>query len=304
MVIPREICRQEDKAFAHEWLVSNGRGSYASGSITGALTRRQHGLLVAKAGLPAPGEVSPNPTVLLAKVDEEVEVEGHVYKLGTNEYSGGVTSPDGFLYLQQVEFGGNTAIFSYEAGRFQLTKTVWLERERLTTYIRYTLTKESVPITLTLLPFCDHRPVDNLTQGSDQWRFQTETLERGVRVTAQEGATPYRILVEPHAAFTPLDLWYWRFQLRAEGQATTDLFVPGLFRAHLVPGESRTLIATCEQDNAIDLDVTRAWERRAADLASPTLPPPDQFTPEFFLTLDTQSGQALEPGLPNSGPTT
>ena len=38
IVIPREICREETKAFAHEWFVSNGRGSYASASITGVLT--------------------------------------------------------------------------------------------------------------------------------------------------------------------------------------------------------------------------------------------------------------------------
>src|SRR4051812_29348716 len=35
-----------------EWLVSNGRGGYASGSIAGVPTRRFHGLLIA--ALPAP----------------------------------------------------------------------------------------------------------------------------------------------------------------------------------------------------------------------------------------------------------
>ena len=50
----------------------------------------------------SPDVVAAALTVLLAKVDEEVEVDGHVYKLGTNEYSGSVINPDGFLYLQQV----------------------------------------------------------------------------------------------------------------------------------------------------------------------------------------------------------
>ncbi|WP_410968880.1 glycogen debranching enzyme N-terminal domain-containing protein, partial [Salmonella sp. SAL4444] len=47
IVIPREICRDAQQAVNHEWFESNGRGSYASASITGALTRRHHGLLVA-----------------------------------------------------------------------------------------------------------------------------------------------------------------------------------------------------------------------------------------------------------------
>src|SRR6185436_3288704 len=35
-----------------EWLVTNGLGGYASGSVSGACTRRYHGLLIA--ALPAP----------------------------------------------------------------------------------------------------------------------------------------------------------------------------------------------------------------------------------------------------------
>ena len=35
-----------------EWLVTNGLGGYASGTVAGVLTRRYHGMLVAS--LPAP----------------------------------------------------------------------------------------------------------------------------------------------------------------------------------------------------------------------------------------------------------
>ena len=35
-----------------EWLVTNGLGGYASGTVAGVVTRRYHGLLVAS--LPAP----------------------------------------------------------------------------------------------------------------------------------------------------------------------------------------------------------------------------------------------------------
>src|SRR6187200_2328099 len=35
-----------------EWLVTNGLGGYASGTLSGALTRRYHGLLIA--ALPSP----------------------------------------------------------------------------------------------------------------------------------------------------------------------------------------------------------------------------------------------------------
>src|SRR3954467_10752389 len=43
---------EKEKLLTREWLVTNGLGGYASGTIGGAVTRRYHGLLIA--ALPAP----------------------------------------------------------------------------------------------------------------------------------------------------------------------------------------------------------------------------------------------------------
>jgi len=43
----REICGDLTAAESREWLVTNGIGGYASGTIAGSQTRRYHGLLVA-----------------------------------------------------------------------------------------------------------------------------------------------------------------------------------------------------------------------------------------------------------------
>lgn len=274
IVIPREICRDIAGALTHEWLIRNDAGGYASATITGALTRRQHGLLVsARTGVP---------TVLLAKLDEELEVEGRVYKLGTNEYLKNVISPEGFLYLQQVTYDGVIANFEYEAGRFQLTKTVWMESLRATTYIRYTLAGHSAPARLTLLPLCDYRSTDHITQGTEAWHFQVDPLPQGIRVSANADAEPYSLFTEPRAPFTPLDLWYWRFQLRADQDAGLDLFVPGLFRTELAPGASVTLIATGEADDAVDFDVPHTFANAGARAVPRSLPGSDTFTPEIF----------------------
>ncbi|MEO8875180.1 MAG: glycogen debranching enzyme N-terminal domain-containing protein, partial [Polyangiaceae bacterium] len=40
-----------DPENTHEWLLTNGMGGYASGTVSGLITRRFHGLLVA--ALPA-----------------------------------------------------------------------------------------------------------------------------------------------------------------------------------------------------------------------------------------------------------
>ncbi len=274
-VIPREVCRNIDQALAHEWLVTNGQGSYAAGTISGALTRREHGLLVARL---APA----SRVVMLAKLDEEIELEGQVYKLGTNVFQDNVINPDGFLYLQQVTFEHNLPTFWYEAGRFQLSKSVWMEPGQATTYVRYTLGENSAHVHLTLVPFCDFRPTERLTPGGENWHFRVDPLEQGLQLTASEQAKPYALFTEPAAAYTPLDIWYWRFQLRADGNATTDLYVPGLVRTRLKPGGSFTVIATTEAAASGALDAEDAWARAAARADSPPLVVSKEFNSNLF----------------------
>ncbi|HEX3656098.1 MAG TPA: glycogen debranching enzyme N-terminal domain-containing protein, partial [Pirellulales bacterium] len=67
-----EDSQQRDAEFlmSREWLVTNGLGGYASGSIAGIATRRYHGVLVA--ALPAPF----GRTVMLNHVSEELRLPG------------------------------------------------------------------------------------------------------------------------------------------------------------------------------------------------------------------------------------
>lgn len=277
LVIPREICREIKHAFAFEWFVRNGRGGYAAASVCGALTRREHGLLV----VPLPD--AETPYVLLAKLDEEVEVEGQLYKLGSNEYQSNVLNPDGFLYLQQVEQQGALMRFTYESGRFQLTKSVWMAPGRATTYVYYRLAAHSAPANLTLVPLCDYRAVNLLTSGSESWHYQTQTVENGFRVTAFDGATPYSLLTSPRANYTPLDLWYWRFQLRADANAATDLYVPGLVRISLEPGGTFLLAASIEADATASIDVEAEMQQASQrDLQAETGALP--FVPTLYST--------------------
>src|SRR5213079_2678674 len=87
----REICADVQAGLNHEWLVTNGLGGYAAGSILGATTRSYHGLLVAALHPPVAR------TVLIAKIDEEVILpDGQTCKLGVNEYQDGTIDPQGY----------------------------------------------------------------------------------------------------------------------------------------------------------------------------------------------------------------
>ena len=259
LIIPREICCNLDEALKREWIVTNGLGGFASSTITGANTRRYHGLLVAALKPPAAR------TVMLSKLDEEVEVGGTTYRLGTNEYESGTIYPDGYLFLDRVEFDGMIPRFFYHAANFQLTKTIWMERGQNTTYVRYALDASSEPIQLTLLPLSTYRDFHTEARGALEWHFGVEQHEGEVVFTAYPGAVPLHLITLPAASYVQLDLWYWRFRHRVEQErgldSVEDLNLPGLLRARLQPGESLTVIATTERVASIDRDVAAAYER-------------------------------------------
>src|SRR5512139_837363 len=82
-----------DEAIGKEWLVTNGLGGYASGTVLGLNTRKYHGLLVAALHPPS------DRTVCLAKLDEEASAESSVCSFNSNEFQGEIF-PQGYLYLR------------------------------------------------------------------------------------------------------------------------------------------------------------------------------------------------------------
>src|SRR5947209_8195116 len=91
LYVGKDFCGNVEEGLNHEWLVTNGLGGYASGTLLGATTRSYHGLLVAATRPPV------ERTVLVTKIDETVKLpNGHILNLGTNEYQDGTIDPQGY----------------------------------------------------------------------------------------------------------------------------------------------------------------------------------------------------------------
>src|SRR6266571_2436455 len=252
--VGRDICSDVQAGLNYEWLVTNGLGGYAAGSIVGATTRSYHGLLVA--ALRPPVERS----VLVTKIDEEVEFpDGRSLKLGVNEYQDGTIDPHGYLYLDTVLLEGDIPCFTYRLGDdLALEKRVWMEYGQNTTYVQYMLhgalddeiEKSDDLLMLTLSPFCLSRDHHSTTQGAADWHFLVENLGNGCRVRAFNGAPVYSIIAGPAASFTPTGLWYWHVLHRRDSERglpdREDVYQAGVFRMPLAPGQRVTLVLSAE----------------------------------------------------------
>ena len=80
-----------------EWLLTNGLGSFASGTVCDAHTRTYHGWLFA--ALEPPGMR----TLLLSQIDATLIVDGQEFDLGVNYWGGGAIAPEGYRWLQSFQ---------------------------------------------------------------------------------------------------------------------------------------------------------------------------------------------------------
>src|SRR5215469_12794535 len=103
----REICGDLTAGLRREWLVTNGLGSYASGTLSGINTRSYHGLLVAALNPPV------DRTVLVGGMVEWATYDGHRYALSADEYVDGTIDPEGYRYLESFTLEGMLPVWVF-----------------------------------------------------------------------------------------------------------------------------------------------------------------------------------------------
>jgi predicted glycogen debranching enzyme len=249
----REICGDLAAAERREWLVTNGLGGYASGTVAGLLTRRYHGLLVS--ALPTPlGR-----RLLLTRLDETASYDGQAYALFSNRWSGGEVEPAGYRYLESFRLEGTTPVWSYAFQDALFEKRIWMEPGANTTYVRYHLRRGMATVALSVKAIVNHRDHHGNTRVGD-WQPEIEVVPRGLRV----GADLY--LLSAGAAATTASEWYQGYWLSQEAyrglSALDDNLYVGRFDAVLSSGDSLTLVASTEP--APELDGGAAYARRQA----------------------------------------
>src|SRR5258708_32753733 len=109
-----EVFGNLETAESREWLVTNGMGGYASGTLAGGMSRRYHGLLVAALRPPV------GRTQLVAWIDEIVRYNGTEFPLATHRWASGAIEPQGFQYIDRLRLEGTMPVGTYADGYARL----------------------------------------------------------------------------------------------------------------------------------------------------------------------------------------
>lgn len=244
-----------------EWLLTNGLGSFASGTGSDARTRTYHGWLIAALDPPS------RRTLLLSHLDASLEVAGLVVALGTNFWGSGKVEPTGFKLLRSFEVEP-VPTWIWCQDNWQLSRQLVMpyglderleersERKGTTSktqfsnriLIQYRYQGSDVAI-LRLRPMIGDRDFHHQQQANSDLHFSQLLGQKQICLQAirpGQLGTPWQ-LRWTQGDYQADKVWYWNYHLPEETRRglgdTEDLYSPGYLTTTLQPGATLTLEA-------------------------------------------------------------
>ncbi|MEO8258430.1 MAG: amylo-alpha-1,6-glucosidase [Acidobacteriota bacterium] len=243
-----------------EWLVANGLGGYASGTIAGVVTRRYHGPLVAALGAPH------GRTVMLSHIAEQVRIGGRKIEIGGRERTSDAPDAQGTGYLVEFRLEAGLPVWRYDVDGYLIEKRVFLPHLQNTVYVMYELCatprgRQDGPavhdgdadrIELLLRPSVNFRHQESPVSQPLGSPYQLHADRHNHEIALPgSGLPPLRLVLHGNvAAFVAkekriVNILYPVEESRGY-QARGDLWSPGYFRLTLAPGAPATLIGSTE----------------------------------------------------------
>jgi len=225
-------CASLEEGASREWLVADGCGGYAMGTVSGLRTRRYHGLLVAAAGSPSSRRLalaSLDPTLVLAS--------GARIALGLHEWASGAIAPEGHHHLQSFRLEQGLPVWRWQVGDVVLERMLAMDHGSPRVAIVHRLIGGG-PVRLELEALCTWRDSHG-DRRFDGGPLQMEPVAGGVVI---EGA--YRL---DGPGWTPIGQWYEGVRAREEEARglwpLEDLWCAGRFETELHTGQTTGVTA-------------------------------------------------------------
>jgi predicted glycogen debranching enzyme len=230
-----------------EWLVTNGLGGYASGTVGGIPTRRYHGLLIA--ALPAPfGRM-----MMLNHLSEQLRLpSGHVIRFGGQEWVGGRVEWEGAVCcLSEFRLEAGLPVWRYRTDDMAIEKRVLLSHRLNTVYIHYRLVAGDGAIRLKLRPAVHFRGHDDAVSKPVAERYTLTAVNDLCELSAGPELPQLRMVLHgQNCAFTiegkKMREVLYRIEEARGYDAAGEMWTPGYFRVDVSRDSSATLVASTE----------------------------------------------------------
>jgi predicted glycogen debranching enzyme len=236
---------ESEALLRREWLVTNGLGGYASGTLAGVATRRYHGLLIA--ALPAPlGR-----TMMLNHLSERVRTSGgKVARLGGDERVGQLDMPAAAA-LVEFRLEAGLPVWLYQVGDLVIEKRILLPHLQNTAHITFRIVSGQGTARMRLQPSLNIRGHDAPVSTPLAGPYTFSMIGDRYEVAAGAGIPPLRLYLRCQrstlvvAGGTVRGLYY-RVEAQRGYAEQGELWSPGYFQVALRPDHPATLTASIE----------------------------------------------------------
>ncbi len=255
MNVSPEDCRNLERGLGLEWLETNGRGGFASGTVAGPNTRRYHALLLIARNPPV------DRFVLVNHLEEQIEMGGQSVSLSANCYPG-VVHPDGYRRCRGFS-SDPWPTWTYDLGDAQVIREIFCPQGRDMVVIRWRLAAaKGQAARLVVRPMLSGRDYHST-------HHENNGLWPGVRGTGPVSWRPYDGVPVPKAfssgRYHHAPEWYRRVQFPVEQErgldGEEDWWSPGEFTTTLAAGRSAHLVFTTEPVETVDVEAIVRDER-------------------------------------------
>ena len=148
-----QACGTLDEAATREWLVADGVGGYAMGTVAGLRTRRYHGLLVVAVDGPGSRNLG------LAALDPVLVAGDARFRLATDEWGNGTVDPRGHELLVSFDLEDGVPRWRWQIGGILVERELAMGHGASVVGVVHRLLAADRPVRLELTPLCTWRSV-------------------------------------------------------------------------------------------------------------------------------------------------
>lgn len=275
-----DICTNFEAATSREWLETNGIGGFASGTISGANTRRYHGLLTAATRAPL-GRIT-----MLSKLEETVFIDGEPFELSSNRYPGKI-HPEGYKYLKSFRLDP-FPVWNYEISGVEIEKKIFTPYGQNSVVARYSAKSSGgARLILELRPLLSFVDYHHLQRENPSFNANYEVTDRAVEIR------PYADLPPLFFAANSLEIektghWYRDFEYAIEKERgfdfTEDLYQPFVMKFDF--SKLADVIVSTERQNPADAGKLEKAEIKRRKALVKHANAKDEFTKQLVLAAD------------------
>ncbi|MEZ0225757.1 MAG: amylo-alpha-1,6-glucosidase [Alphaproteobacteria bacterium] len=229
---------ETDALLRREWIITNGLGGYASGTVAGVSTRRYHGFLVSAE--PAPlGRM-----LMLKRLFEQFRLpDGKTVSLSGHETEKGRVTLPAAEYLKEFRLEYGIPIWEFEADGVRIERRVVMPYRQNTVHVFYRLLEGPSPLKIELRPGMRFHPHDATYDANSVQRPYLLTLTGNrYEVSAGTDLPVLRLQLNGgHSSFVAdggaSEAMFFRVESERGYESTDLIWSPGYFSVSLEPGE-------------------------------------------------------------------